>query len=53
MLVKDFNAVSKVTRRTEQCELPMQIVCIKLNFYDLATGSVYLHAITYQQKGGV
>ena len=28
-------------RLTEQCELP--IACVKLNFYDLAAGSVCLH----------
>ena len=36
--------VGKV-RRTEQCELSM-FTHIKLNFYELAAGSVCLHAIS-------
>ena len=46
MNAENFNAVSQIIKRTEQCELPMKIACIKLNFYDLAAGSVCIHAIT-------
>ena len=46
MLAKNFNAVLQILRRAEQCQLPIKIVCIKLDSYDLAAGSVCLHAIT-------
>ena len=46
MNAENFNAVSQIIRRTEQCELPMQIAYTKLNFYDLAAGIICLHAIT-------
>ena len=36
----------QIIRRAEQCHLPIKIVCLKLDSYDLAAGSVCLHAIT-------
>ena len=44
--LKNFNTVSQIKRRAEQCQFPIKIICIKLDSYDLAAGSVCLHAIT-------
>ena len=45
MLAENFNAVLQILRRAEQCQLPIKIVCIKLDSYDLAAGSVCLHIL--------
>ena len=37
-------------RRAEQCQLPIKIICIKLDSYDVAAGSVCLHAIKYRNE---
>ena len=46
MLAENFNALLQILRRAEQCQIPIKIVCIKLDSYDLAASSVCLHAIT-------
>ena len=45
ILAENFNTVSQIIRRTEQCELPMKTACKKLNFNGLATCSVCNHII--------
>ena len=42
--------MSQIIRRTEQGEFPMSIACIKLNFYDLAAGSVCLMALRNRKE---
>ena len=50
IIAENFNAVSQIIKRTEQCKFCMKIAGLKLNFHHQATDSVGLHVITWKKR---
>ena len=50
IIAENFNAVSQIIKRTEQCKFCMQIPSLKLKFYHQAADTVGLHVITWKKR---